>query len=183
VIRPASYPRWGLDVTREGQARAGSPRLQMFASFCTLASMADVTKTFRDAGYMTIGLGVLAFQRAQVRRRELTRQLDTQRHELRRQLDHRRQDLETQVTGLRAQLADRTKDLERRIEPLVGQLENQLESGLDRLEQRLPDPARGAVHQARHQAAEVRSQLSQLPPLSQLRGALAGGSAPDGNSG
>jgi hypothetical protein len=49
------------------------------------------------------------------------------------------------------------------------------------LEERLPDPARGAVHQARHQAAEVRSQLSQLPPLSQLR-ALGGNSAAGGQS-
>ena len=37
--------------------------------------MADITKTLRDAAYVTIGLGVIGFQRAQVRRQELTKQL------------------------------------------------------------------------------------------------------------
>lgn len=35
----------------------------------------DVSKTARDAAYVAIGLGVLGFQRAQVRRRELMNQL------------------------------------------------------------------------------------------------------------
>ena len=154
-------------------AAAPRGRLQLFANCCTLATMADVTKSIRDAGYVTIGLGVLAFQRAQVRRRELGRQLEAQRGELRRQLDLRRhdletqvsgfrtqldlrrQDLETQVSGLRTQVAERTREIEQRFEPVVGQIEGQL----DRLEERLPDQARGVVRQARHQAAGVRTQL------------------------
>ena len=35
----------------------------------------DVRKTVTDAGYVTVGLGVLGFQRAQVRRRELHKRL------------------------------------------------------------------------------------------------------------
>ena len=37
--------------------------------------MADVTKTLKDAAYVVIGLGVLGFQKVQVRRNELTKQL------------------------------------------------------------------------------------------------------------
>ena len=40
--------------------------------------MADVTKTVKDAAYVTVGLGVLAFQKAQVARRDLTKQVETQ---------------------------------------------------------------------------------------------------------
>jgi hypothetical protein len=35
----------------------------------------DIRKTVTDAGYVTIGLGVLGFQQAQVRRRELQKRL------------------------------------------------------------------------------------------------------------
>ena len=35
----------------------------------------DIRKTAADAGYVTVGIGVLAFQQAQVRRRELQKRL------------------------------------------------------------------------------------------------------------
>ncbi len=35
----------------------------------------DLPRSVRDAAYVLVGLGVLGFQRAQVARRELTRQL------------------------------------------------------------------------------------------------------------
>jgi len=35
----------------------------------------DIRKTVTDAGYVTVGLGVLGFQQAQVRRRELQKRL------------------------------------------------------------------------------------------------------------
>ena len=37
----------------------------------------DVRKTVTDAGYIAIGLGVMGYQQAQTRRRELTSKLDT----------------------------------------------------------------------------------------------------------
>src|SRR6476619_379078 len=37
----------------------------------------DVRKTATDAGYIAIGLGVMGYQQAQTRRRELTGKLDT----------------------------------------------------------------------------------------------------------
>ena len=38
----------------------------------------SLTDTLKDAAYVTIGFGVLGFQRAQVRRQELRKQLDAQ---------------------------------------------------------------------------------------------------------
>ena len=40
--------------------------------------MAEPTKTLKDAAYVLIGLGVIATQKVQVRRRELQKQLDAQ---------------------------------------------------------------------------------------------------------
>jgi hypothetical protein len=40
--------------------------------------MPDLRKIATDAAYVAVGLGVLGFQRAQVRRRELQHQLETQ---------------------------------------------------------------------------------------------------------
>ena len=37
--------------------------------------MADVKKTLQDAAYVAVGVGVLGFQRAQVRRQEVRKQL------------------------------------------------------------------------------------------------------------
>ena len=57
----------------------------------------DLAKTLEDAAYVTIGFGVLAFQKTQVRRRELTKQL-----------------------------LDAAKDFEARIEPVVEEFEGRL---------------------------------------------------------
>ena len=82
--------------------------------------MPDVTKTAKDALYVTVGLGVLGYQKAQVRRRELARQVETQWGETAQQLQ---------------KLA---RELQGRVEPV-----------LDRLEERLPGSARELVRQAR----------------------------------
>ena len=82
--------------------------------------MPDVTKTAKDALYVTVGLGVLGFQKAQVRRRELARQVETQWGETAQQLQ---------------KLA---RELQGRVEPV-----------LDQLKGRLPGSARELVHQAR----------------------------------
>ena len=40
-------------------------------------NLVDVKKTVTDAGYIAIGLGVMGYQQAQTRRRELTGKLNT----------------------------------------------------------------------------------------------------------
>ncbi len=92
--------------------------------------MADVTKTVKDAAYVTVGLGVLAFQKAQVGRRELTKQVETQLNET-----------TEQVKGL-------AKKVEGRIQPVLGQIE-----------EAVPAQAKDLVKQARTAAEDLRGQL------------------------
>jgi hypothetical protein len=66
--------------------------------------MADVRNAARDAAYISVGLGVLAYQRAQVRRRELQQQV------------------EAQLAGTGEQLQKLTKQVEGRITPVIAQL-------------------------------------------------------------
>src|SRR4051794_24319271 len=92
--------------------------------------MADVTKTVKDAAYITVGLGVIAFQKAQVRRQELRKQF------------------ETQLEGTRTQVQKLTEDIQTRIEPVISQVEG-----------RLPKEARDLVDQARSAAKDVQGQV------------------------
>ena len=92
--------------------------------------MADVTKTVKDAAYVTVGIGVLAFQKAQVGRRELTKQV------------------ETQLTGTGEQVQRLAKKVEQRIQPVLGQLE-----------QTVPAQAKDLVKQARTAAEQLQGQV------------------------
>ena len=47
----------------------------------------DLTSAAKDAVFVTVGLGVIAFQRIQVRRNELTKAINTQAEEARGALD------------------------------------------------------------------------------------------------
>ena len=93
--------------------------------------MADVTKTVKDAAYVTVGLGVLAFQKAQVGRRELTSRLETQLNE----------------TGGQVQKFARV--VEERLQPVLGQIEGAV-----------PASAKDLVKQARDAAREAQAQLA-----------------------
>jgi ElaB/YqjD/DUF883 family membrane-anchored ribosome-binding protein len=99
--------------------------------------MADVTKTVKDAAYVTVGLGVLAFQKAQVGRRELTKQVETQLKQV-----------ETQLSGTGEQVQRFASQLEQRIKPV-----------LDQLEGSVPATAKDLVKQARTAAKDVQGQL------------------------
>jgi hypothetical protein len=92
--------------------------------------MADVTKTVKDAAYVTVGLGVLAFQKAQVARRDLTKQA------------------ETQFSVTTEQVKGLSKKVEGRIQPVLGQLE-----------QTVPAQAKDLVKQARTAAEQLQGQV------------------------
>lgn len=107
-----------------------------------------VTNTLKDAAYVAVGLGVLGFQRAQVRRNELTKQL------------------EEQVKAVESQVADSRKtvaDLASQLEGYVAPVRSQFETQLDAWESALPAQVQDLVKQARtvaHEAEEsVRSRL------------------------
>ena len=110
--------------------------------------MADITKTLKDAAYVAVGFAVLSYQRAQVRRREIGAQLLTQRKEL-----------ETQMTSYRKQMTRIAADLQDRMEPVLDDIERRFDPLLDEMEGRLPEQAKGLVHQARTAARDARHEL------------------------
>lgn len=117
--------------------------------------MPDVTTTLKDAAYVTVGLGVLGFQKAQVRRVELMKQLADQRRLLEAQLNEVGNLAGSQVTGTTAVVKELAKDLDARLVPV----RQQVEERIDALEERLPDQAREIVRQARTTAKETQAQL------------------------
>ena len=83
----------------------------------------DLLARARDAGYTAVGFAVLAFQRLQVQRRELTKELAAE-------LDER--------IGGKEGVRRIVKEVDKKVDPV-----------LDSLEQRLPDDARRVFRQAR----------------------------------
>ena len=79
----------------------------------------DVLGRLRDAGYTAVGFGVLAVQQAQVRRRELSKELGS-------------------TLGGRAAVGRFVRQVEKVVDPV-----------LDGVERRLPKPAGTYFHQAR----------------------------------
>jgi len=107
-----------------------------------------VTDTVRDAAYVTVGFGVIGFQRAQVRRHELTKALEGQVRTV-----------EDQVAGGRKAMAELAGHVDTYVKPVRVQLETQL----DGVESALPPRARDLVRQVRsaaqHTEETVRTRL------------------------
>lgn len=87
----------------------------------------------KDAFYVGVGLGVIAFQKAQVQRVELTRTLKGQVGEAKGQID--------------------------RIGANADAVEDHFEALLDEIEAKLPEQAREIVRQARATARDARQQV------------------------
>ncbi len=93
-----------------------------------------VTDTNKDAAYVAIGLGVLGFQKAQVRRVELTKQI------------------EDQFKGLEGQVAEGRKvaaDLAAQLDDIVAPVRATIETQLDTIESVLPGSAAEIMKSAR----------------------------------
>jgi len=109
----------------------------------------EISRTARDAAYVVVGLGVLALQRAQVRRQDLSKRLAEPRAHV-----------GSTVGDVREELARRVKDVDGRLETVI----TRLESSWEPVEERLPAQARTLLQQARTQAREARQQLRTLLP-------------------
>lgn len=103
-------------------------------------SIDDISKTVKDGLYVTIGLGVIAFQKAQVQRQELQKQV------------------ESNLSGTRALVGESLKTVQERLEAV----ESRIDGVLDDVEQQLPEQARAVMRQARDVAKDTRSQLLEL---------------------
>ncbi|HUF32062.1 MAG TPA: hypothetical protein VMN58_02490 [Acidimicrobiales bacterium] len=120
--------------------------------------MNDVTTVLKDAAYITVGAGVIAFQKAQVQRQEIQKRLS---------------DIEVDPKAgferLSGTVEERVKIAEERFEGLQGQVEaaiatfeTKLERYLDELQGRLPEQAGEVFGQARTVAKDAQGQLRQL---------------------
>lgn len=103
-------------------------------------SIDDISKTVKDSLYVTIGLGVIAFQKAQVQRQELQKQVGSN------------------LTSTRAVVGDSLKTIQERLEAVEGRIDGVL----DDVEQQLPEQARSVMRQARDVAKDTRTQLLDL---------------------
>jgi paraquat-inducible protein B len=106
----------------------------------------DVTKIAKDALFVGVGAGVIAFQKAQVQRVQLTEAVTTQVEELRSRLEAAFGAID--VDG-------RVKLVEERLDSV----EERVEAILDDLEAKLPEQAREVVKQARETARDAREQV------------------------
>lgn len=84
--------------------------------------MTDVRKTLTDAGYIAIGLGVMGFQQAQVRRRELQGRLE-----------NAGSCLADRARDARGRVEELAEEFGQRVEPLKGQVEGRLGDLPDRV--------------------------------------------------
>jgi hypothetical protein len=106
-----------------------------------------VVAAVRDAAYITIGFGVLAFQQAQVRRREVVQGLADRFGTNKAQMDEMLASVEAQIAKL-----DERFDA----------LDAKLDSAVDKLEERLPEQAAALVGQAHDLAKAARKQVRGL---------------------
>jgi hypothetical protein len=120
-----------------------------------------VTTTLKDAAYVTVGLGVLGFQKAQVRRVELMKQVEEATKQLR-STGATRPDPSKVLGALEAQVVDAAhtvrelaKDIDARIVPV----REQVQGRLDAIEGQLPSQVRDLVKQARIAALDTEGQV------------------------
>lgn len=100
----------------------------------------DIHKTVRDGFYVTVGLGVIAFQKAQVQRNELNKLVGAG------------------LGDAQRSVTDGVKTVEERLEAV----EHRIDEVLDDVEEKLPPQARLVMTQARSVAKDARQQLRLL---------------------
>lgn len=106
----------------------------------------DATKILTDAAHVVVGFGVLGWNKAQVSRRELMKNLSGQRLQVENQLD-----------GAKEQISTAIRNLDARMAPVRTDIENTL----DRFSERLPAQARGALTTARTIARDTEHSVRQ----------------------
>ena len=97
----------------------------------------DPGKTLKDATYITVGVGVTAFQQGQVRRREVQKKVTEQAKETSSYLATRAQDGRVKLEALATTSASRRarpRDVVGRVEPLVGDLGQRVQPIVEQLQ-------------------------------------------------
>lgn len=144
----------------------------------------DVKKSIQDAGYIAVGAGVIGFQQAQVRRRELTSRVSTT-------AERARSCVETGVGSARDQMTGRAESARARITDQAGQTRDQITDQAELVRDQISasvasttgaarDGAAGLSHRAADLGEDARELVNPLvveiklrvdPLVSQLRAA------------
>ena len=77
---------------------------------------ADLNNAVKEGAYVAVGLGVLGFQRAQVQRVELTKQLEEQLAQLNTQFENYLSTARTQAESARTQLSDQLAEISKAVD-------------------------------------------------------------------
>jgi cell division GTPase FtsZ len=104
----------------------------------------------KEASYVAIGVGVLGFHKAQVRRKELASAAERARQ---------RDGVPGSLFDGREQMLKRAKDFD----ATVAQVIKVVDSSLEPMFQRLPQPVQAIVQQAREARDELRAQVLGFP--------------------
>src|SRR6266511_2792340 len=103
-----------------------------------VSSIMEIRKTVQDAAYTTVGVGVLAFQQAQVRRREAQADLEAQAKKARTKIERQAKDVRSQVESatkdVRAKARRLGADVRGRVEPVVGDVKERVEPLVEQLQ-------------------------------------------------
>ncbi len=120
----------------------------------------EAEKTIKDGAYVVVGLGVLGFQQAQVRRRELAKRLASERDTVASQLEDTSQRVGVQLGGLGDRLAanaearrEQLSGLAQTVDERFAPARRQLDRRFDAIEETLPPGARSMLDSARHAAS------------------------------
>lgn len=118
----------------------------------------DARKTLKDAAYITVGVGVTAYQQGQVRRRELQKKLTEQAKETTAFLGTRAQDGRVKIESLAHDVREKASaarvDVTGRVEPLVGDVRQRVEPLVEQL-QTVPAQVKQAVEVGATRAKEL----------------------------
>jgi DNA anti-recombination protein RmuC len=120
--------------------------------------MADVRSTLRDAAYVGIGFGVLAFQKAQVQRQELKKQLETSVSEGKAGFGKLGEDVQDRLKVVE----ERLEALGKQVDAAADDFEERLDKTLDELQERLPEQVKDLFGKARAAGKDARSQVRSL---------------------
>jgi uncharacterized protein YjbJ (UPF0337 family) len=103
--------------------------------------MPDVRKTITDAGYIAIGLGVMGFQQAQTRRRELQGRLESAAD----CFGDRVREARGRVEELAGELGDRVEPLKEQVEGRLGDLPDRVTKAVEPVTSRMREFVRSAA--------------------------------------
>jgi ElaB/YqjD/DUF883 family membrane-anchored ribosome-binding protein len=120
--------------------------------------MTDVRSTVRDAVYVGIGFGVLAFQKAQVQRVELQKKLESNVGEAKGGFEKLTEDVQDRLKLVE----ERLEALGKQVDDAADDFEEKLGKALDEIQDRLPEQIKDVFVKARTAGKDARTQVRQL---------------------